>query len=338
MLAGEIKAIISRGIDLSDDVVHYIDSTFSNPTIDELQTILADESNCEGDTLMDLLFFPDESCQIRLEEILEQCRPHKEDEDLLVTYLSREPLHATFRFKDNRGILKLQIPADMIHSFVTRLKISKNLDASLIESIRKYGDERNANRFKVKIRNSQYSATDSKTEFLIHFFDKIGVGSNDIFECLDFILGFFDEIKANDDIYQALMAKKKFYFISLQKAQKMEARIEKHNIETLLMQGERVVLIDKTDARKKMQIIDRISRAVFGKTEYFEQPVSDETQFDVGSPDDVLSRYYKHNIGVFSGAKTHQQVKDMSNFGFTADGFKRDFSEFKQYSTKIFNQ
>lgn len=61
-------------------------------------------------------------------------------------------------------------------------------------------------------------------------------------------------------------------------------------------------------------------------------------EFDVGSPDDVLSRYYKHNIGVFSGAKTHQQVKDMSNFVFTADGFKRDFSEFKQYSKKIFDQ
>lgn len=61
-------------------------------------------------------------------------------------------------------------------------------------------------------------------------------------------------------------------------------------------------------------------------------------EFDVGSPDDILSRYYKHNIGVFSGAKTHQQVKDMSNFVFTADGFKRDFSEFKQYSKKIFDQ
>lgn len=61
-------------------------------------------------------------------------------------------------------------------------------------------------------------------------------------------------------------------------------------------------------------------------------------EFDVGSPDEILSQYYKHNIGIFSGAKTHQQVRDMSNFVFTADGFKRDFSEFKQYSKKIFDQ
>jgi hypothetical protein len=289
MLGDAIKAIFDRGINLSDDVVHYIDSTFSNPTIDELQAILADESNCESDTLMDLLFFPDESCQIRLEEILERYRPKTEDEDKLVAYLCRDPLQATFRFKDDRVTLKLQIPADVIRPFVTRLKISKHLDAGLLESIHNYGDERNTSRFKVKIRNSRFSPSDSKKEFLRRFFDKIGAGSNDIFECLDFILGFLDEIKADDDVYRSLIAKKRFYFISLQKAQKMEARIEKHNIETLLMQGERVVLIDQVDARKKMQIIDRISRAVFGQTEYFEQPVSDETQIDVGSPEDIQS-------------------------------------------------
>ncbi|MBW2482055.1 MAG: hypothetical protein JRF38_18855 [Deltaproteobacteria bacterium] len=289
LLGDAIKAIISRGIDLSDDVVHYIDSTFANPTIDELQAILGEDSDCEGDTLMDLLFFPDESCQIRLEETLERCRPQKEDEDKLVTYLCREPLHATFRFKDGRGPLRLQMPADMIRPFVTRLRICKHLDAGLIESIRSYGDEQNIHRFKVKIRNSRFSASDSKTEFLGRFFEKIGAGSNDILECLDFILGFLDEIKADDDLYPALMAKKKFYFISLQKAQKMEARIEKHNIETLLLQGERLVLIDQADARKKMQLIDRISRAVFGQTRYFEQPVGDETQIEVGSPEDIKS-------------------------------------------------
>ncbi len=289
MLGEEIKAVISRGIDLSDDVVHYIDSTFANPTTDELQAVLADEANCEGDPLMDLLFFPDESCQIQLEEILEGLRFQREDEDKLVAYLSREPLQGSFRFQDDRGSLKLQIPADMIRAFVTRLKIAKHLDAGLIEAIRKYGDEQNANRFKVKIRNSRFSPSESKTEFLKRFFDQIGAGSNDIIECLDFILGFLDEIKADGDIYPALMAKKKFYCISLQKARKMKTRLEKHNIETLLMQGERVVLIDQADARKKMQIIDRVSRAVFGQTEYFEQPVSDETQIAVGSPEDIKS-------------------------------------------------
>jgi hypothetical protein len=289
LLADEIKAIISEGIDLSEDVVHYIDSTFSNPTIDELQAILADDTNCEGDTLMELLFFPDETIQVRLEEMLEQCRPQKEDEDKIITYLCQDPLLVTFHFIDDRGALKLPIPEDVIRQFLVRLGISKHLEVNLRESIHNYGDLQNANRFKVKIRNSRFSSSESKTEFLCRFFEKIGARSNDIFECLGFVLDFLDEIKNDSDMYRALMAKKKFYFISLQKAKKMDARLEKHNIETLLMQGERVALIDQVDARKKMQIIDRISRAVFGKTEYFDQPVSEEGQFDVGSPEDIKS-------------------------------------------------
>ncbi len=55
LIADEIKKILSKGIDLSDDVVHYIDSTFSNPTVKELESILADDSNCEKDSLMELL-------------------------------------------------------------------------------------------------------------------------------------------------------------------------------------------------------------------------------------------------------------------------------------------
>jgi hypothetical protein len=289
LLADEIKAIISEGMVLSDDVVHYIDSTFSYPTIDELQAILADESNCEADTLIELLFFPGESIQVRLEKELERCRPQKEDENKIIKLLCRAPLPVTFRFTDDRGALTFPIPEDVIRQFIVRLKISKHLDARLIDSIQNYGDEKNTTRFKVKIRNSRFLPSESKTAFLCRFFDKIGSQSNDIFECLEFVLGFLDEIKNGGDIYQALMAKKKLYFISLQKAKKMDARIEKHNIETLLMQGERVTLIDQAEIHKNMQIIDRISRAIYGKTEYFDQPFSEEGQFNMESPDDIKS-------------------------------------------------
>jgi hypothetical protein len=289
VLAGEIKKILSKSIGLSDDVVHYIDSTFSNPTIEELQAILADDSNCEKDSLVELLFFPDESMQIQLEETLERHCPQNEDENKILTYLCRDPLQVTFRFEDDRGAIKLPIPEDVTRQFLVRLKISKHLDAELIESIRNYGDEKNCNRFKVKIRNSRFTATENKTAFLCKFFETIGARSNDVFECLDFALGFLDEIKKESEIYQALMAKKKFYFISLQKAKKMEARLEKHNIETLMLQGERVILINPADVRKKMRIIDRISRAVFGKTEYFEPLDADEKHMEIHSLEDIES-------------------------------------------------
>lgn len=55
--------------------------------------------------------------------------------------------------------------------------------------------------------------------------------------------------------------------------------------------------------------------------------------FADGSPDKLLAQYYEHNIAVFSGAKTFQQVKDMSAGVFRPDGYKRDFSDFKKLIT-----
>jgi hypothetical protein len=83
------------------------------------------------------------------------------------------------------------------------------------------------------------------------------------------------------------MAKKRFYLRSLQKAKKLEAQLQKNNLETLLSQGKRVILVDQADARKKLLIIDRISRAVFGKTEYFEDLYPDSGSIEIRSDQDI---------------------------------------------------
>ena len=91
----------------------------------------------------------------------------------------------------------------------------------------------------------------------------------------------------DSDMYQALMAKKRFYLRSLQRAKKLDMQLQKSNLETLLSQGKRIILVDKADARKKLSIIDRISRAVFGKTEYYEDLDPDGNRFEVSSDQDI---------------------------------------------------
>jgi len=44
----------------------------------------------------------------------------------------------------------------------------------------------------------------------------------------------------------------------------------------------------------------------------------------------LLFDYYAHNIGIFSGAKTHKAVEEMSSLVFKPDGIKRDFSDFRR--------
>ena len=94
--------------------------------------------------------------------------------------------------------------------------------------------------------------------------------TDEFLDYLNFILSFLDECKDELDMFQALMAKKRFYFHCLQKAKNLDIQLAKHNVETLVMKGKRVSYIDKADARKKIEMIDRTSLAVFGKTEFFD--------------------------------------------------------------------
>jgi hypothetical protein len=286
-LAGEIRKVLGQGISLGNDVVHYIDSTFSNPAIEELQTILHDDSNCEKDSLMELLFFPDEAMQLALEEILENLQIGKQDEDKVLEALCRESLQVNIRLPEGRGSLNLILPHEVAPGFIARLHISKHLNERLREAINKYAAPGAGNGYKVKIRNSRFLPGENKIQFLCDFFKKLEPQSHDFNICLDFVLSFIDELEDHQDLYQALMAKKRFYLRSLQKAKKLETQLQKNNLETLLSQGKRVILVDTADARKKMLIIDRISRAIFGKTEYVEDLHPDRGSIDLRSDQDI---------------------------------------------------
>jgi len=287
LLVGELQKILSGGITLSSEVIHYIDSTFSNPTTTELQTILQDDSNCEKDSLMELLLFPDETMQLQLEALLERLHFQQTDEKSVLDDLLQEPVQVAIRFAEARESLHLLVPEDVVCRFISRLNISKHLNPNLLEALNHYEDENISNRIKVKMRNSRFSPTDEKIEFLCLFFKKFNSQDDNIFECLEFAISFLDEPAIDNDIYRTLMAKKKFYFRSLQKAKQLDTQLQKHNIETLLAKGKRIVLIDQRDVRKKMWIIDRISRAVFGKTEYCESLHNGEEHIELGTNQNV---------------------------------------------------
>ncbi len=286
-LADEIRKILVNGITLGSEVIHYIDSTFSNPTTTELQTILHDDSNCEKDSLMELLLFPDETIQVQLESLLERSHFQQADEKSVLVDLLQDPVQATIRFPQDRGSLHLRVTEDVACQFISRLNISRHLNPSLLEALNQLQDQTIGDRIKVKLRNSRFLPTTEKIEFLCLFIRKFDSQVTDFFECLDLALSFLDESTIDKDIYRTLMAKKKFYFRSLQKAKQLDTQLQKQNVETLMAQGRKVLLIDQRDVRNKMRIIDRISRAVFGKTEYFEPFHSEAEHIEFGTEPNV---------------------------------------------------
>ena len=271
LLAERIVEILRGGIHLNNDSMHFIDSTFSNPSIDELKEIIADNSDGDNDPLIELIFFPDESIQMRLEDLLQGHDYSKKDEKKILDCLCSRKIEAAIHFPDNKGKLTLVMPQTVAGQFLSRLNISKKLDKRLLAAIDAHVSEKSKTPVKVKLRNSTCELSGNEVRFLCDFFKKTDTSGYDFFECLDFILSLFDEVKNIEDIFSVLMDKKRFSFKNLQMAEKFAEQLQTANMETMILQGFRAPHINIENEKRKMEIIDKISLSVFGKTDYFEK-------------------------------------------------------------------
>jgi len=265
LLAGKIERIFRDGFVLNDDIMHYIDSTFSNPSINELEEIIYDEHNCERDPLIELIFFPDELVQIKLEEFLESKDFKKKDEEKVINYILNKKLVTTIHFPENKGSIKFIVPELSALQFVSRLNISRKLNKRLLKAINKFVPDKRRTTVKVKLRNAMTVLSENKIKFLCSFFEKLKVEEDYFFKCMDFVPDFFDGIKDDKNILQSLLDKKELYFQDLQKAVKFEELLNKNNMETLISRGVRIPHVSKEDVMNNIVIIDTITLAVYGK-------------------------------------------------------------------------
>jgi hypothetical protein len=286
-VADKIIDILRSGLTMNSDTLHYIDSTFSNPSIGELKKLLQDESSCETDPLIELLLFPDESVQLQLEELIDAVCFEKHDNQAIQEIVCTRLLKTRICFPDGRGSFGMALSPSNVAQFIARLNLSRLLDSKLRSAIAKYVDKRLQARCKVRLRNARPILSPNHILFLIDFFKKLRIDPDEFLDCLDFILSFLDELKDEPDMFQVLMAKKRFYFWSLQKAKNLDIQLSKHNVETLLLKGKRVSYVDKADARKKIQMMDRICLAIFGKTEFIDLMPADAQSITLNGKADI---------------------------------------------------
>jgi len=256
--AEKIEEVFQNGFCLDSKVLHYIDSTFSNPSAAGINEILSG-SGSERESLLRLIFSPDESMQFHLEEFLEEADIRKEDVERIAGYLSEREIQSKIIFPDERGTIKVTVPPEVLREFIDHLNMPVKLNDKLTEAVKFIADARSRTLAKVKIRNARKEFAGTRLDFLRLFFEIMGSDGESIFdECLESALEVLEETDDRSDIYRALSGKKAACFQSLLCAERFEEQFQKNNVETLLLQGVRPVSIDKDAVRRKMEIIDRI--------------------------------------------------------------------------------
>jgi len=271
-VAGKIDELFQNGFSLDCKILHYIYSTFSNPSKAEIEKILTGEPDFEKETLLKLIFSPDESMRFFLDDFLEEADFTEEDVKRITGYLSAHEIQSKIIFPDERGTIKVQVSPVVLGEFIQHLNMHVKIPGKLAEAVKFIACDRSRTLAKVKIRNAGKKFAGKRLDFLCLFFEKMGHEDQSIFdEYLEVAMGILEEADDRSDIYRTLSGKKAAGFQSLINAERFEEMLQKNNIETLLLQGVRPVSIDKDAVLRKMEIIDRICLAVFGKTEYYEK-------------------------------------------------------------------
>lgn len=251
LLADKIREIFQHGIKITDDVKHYIDSTFSCSCDTGLEKILNDESDTEKEPLIELLFFPDESIQVQLEGILESYNFENKDMEKILEYLIQKI--SVIGFQDTPGFnnFNFLIPRWAAAQFISRLNICRKINPLIIQAVDNYVESSLKNIVKVKLRNSRFIDIDTRVYFLCNFFKNLHASDDEFLQILDFILDFLDEIKDDITIFKALIQRKKSLFKNLHQAVKFEDQFKNSNMEILLLQGVRTPYINPEHTRKK---------------------------------------------------------------------------------------
>lgn len=269
-LGEKILELIQSGIIIDDDVMHYIDSTFSTPSAKEFAGILSDPSNCETETVLELMFYPDLQMQEKIELTLKTNNYNTDDVESAISYLSQKRLTVPLTFTDHRGTLTVPATDSIIRQLMSRLNITRQIDARLVKTLSRFDEDKTGDlRIRVLLRNCRIEFSDAVCSFLCVYIEKMYAESPYFEDAFTFLLNFFEYTDPTQDVYFSLMGEKKALLHNIDQAEKNEQALKKNCVEALMLKGVSLLSIDVAAARKKIVLIDHICISIFGKTELY---------------------------------------------------------------------
>ena len=187
LLAQTLTAILKKGIPLTPNVLQFMNSTLGITTPAELQEITTNDPDGQADSLMELIFFPDEPLQVQIEPILSQESFTPEDQKKILAHLIDALPQAAILFPNHPQKALIPFPESTASKFLNRLKITKQLHKDLVESLTRHVEPKHVPLVRVKLRNASFSHTTNNISFLCSYFKAFGPQPDDSF---DFTLGF----------------------------------------------------------------------------------------------------------------------------------------------------
>ena len=272
-LADAIEALLADGIRLTPEVMHYLDSAGGINTPEALEQAVSIPLDQEGETLFELVFFPDVAQQIRLEPIFVADHYNERDIGPLVDRLSRTPVTIPLYFPANTETCRIVIPQESLRQFIRRLNIDRTLYPRIEDAINAHtGDRCLALRLRVMLRNTRFSFSENTVTFICRFLAEMEPAASDYLDMFALTCDTIEETGPGADIHSTLMARRRRCAEAIRQTRNSELQLSGQPVEALIMKGINIVSMSVEEARRHMGWIDRIGLSIFGRIDPGECP------------------------------------------------------------------
>jgi hypothetical protein len=263
ILANAIQKELSRDQKISwsvrPDIMHYMMSVSGVDDLEAIQQTLLDASSSEGASLFELILFPDEGFQSDIETIVENFNYSKSDEKTICDLLISRKIKTVFHFP-GLGSTSVSIPPETIQPVITRLNISRKTDPRIIDALHRFSAEPLCTRCKIQLRNSRWIQNEAHIRLLREVIEIIAPQRDNFTEYLDVVLDFLTILHTESDIMQSLGSEKEQLIHLLDMADRQDHLLRTSPMEAIMLQGVRIISIDREDITNRIHILDHICR------------------------------------------------------------------------------
>lgn len=277
-LAQKLLEELRKGIAPEEEMCHFLESTFSITTPEELELILADTENPDREMLYELLFFPDRKTKLKLEPLFTECRCTAEDERALIDAICKETITADITLAPATKPVSVTLPKECMELFVRRLNAKANAPESVVKAARTHLKEGRDNLFLVLLRGEKMIWTDETTGFLNRLLEGLSNRGPDLETHLVTAIITMSSFTGGHTLQDHFLAIRQNMEAAAEKAHQFEEGLKTLTMESMMMQGMIGPSHSEQELRHKIRVMDTLIFEGFGVDPTLLEPV----QVDLG--------------------------------------------------------
>lgn len=269
-LADAIEKTLEQGIYLSKETAHFMESTCGIAHPADLVRALAPPLDAEAESICEMIFYPDEVQQMRLEPAAQECGAlGREELGMVEEMIAERSIEAGIFFPGFDSPASIPMPGEAAARFVRRLGLDRLIDPGILSTVHeRAGSRQRGVALAVRLRNARFAFSENRRfpleAFLIRM-DGADPGFMDLFDMLCRVL---DAVDDREELYDALMDRKRRCVEMIQRAEKNRKDLEKQPVEALMMRGASIAAVNEEETKREMHQIDQIALCLYGRTEH----------------------------------------------------------------------